>query len=380
MAVDREKLYEEVWAEPMTTVAKRYRVSSNYLAQICDRLKVPHPLRGYWAKLEVGKAPKRPPLPKAMPGDELEWSQDGEPRRVVLTAPSPEETAQQRSLAERPKHHPLVTEARPQFEGATVLSSSLLRPSKRALADLVVSTATLPRALKLANELFLTLEDRGYRVVLAPRDQKLRRIAVSESDWYDWQKPWWPDRPTVVFVGTVAFGLTIYEVRERKAPNNRAFLSGKLCIRAYSPYGVASWQREWIEEKVGDLAPQAGTITQVLASEASTLVKLVQEGELEAEKQRREIEAQLRELERQEKDRRLAERRKASKDSLLNVIDTWAEAKRIEEFFTDAERRLQALPQEDRKRLSDRLSKARELLGTLDALERFQQWKAPDER
>jgi Zn-dependent peptidase ImmA (M78 family) len=45
--VSREKLYEEVWSEPMTTVAKRYDVSSNFLARICERLHVPHPLRGY---------------------------------------------------------------------------------------------------------------------------------------------------------------------------------------------------------------------------------------------------------------------------------------------------------------------------------------------
>ncbi|HPA80588.1 MAG TPA: hypothetical protein PLS95_07210 [Thermoanaerobaculales bacterium] len=37
MGVTREKLYEEVWAEPMTTVAARYGVSSNFLARVCER-------------------------------------------------------------------------------------------------------------------------------------------------------------------------------------------------------------------------------------------------------------------------------------------------------------------------------------------------------
>src|SRR5260221_5267187 len=50
MSVPREKLYEEVWAEPMTKVAERYGVSSSYLAQICSRLNVPRPSRGYWAQ------------------------------------------------------------------------------------------------------------------------------------------------------------------------------------------------------------------------------------------------------------------------------------------------------------------------------------------
>lgn len=32
MSVTRDKLYEEVWAEPMAKVAVRYRISANYLA------------------------------------------------------------------------------------------------------------------------------------------------------------------------------------------------------------------------------------------------------------------------------------------------------------------------------------------------------------
>ena len=36
--ISREQLYEEVWAEPMTTVALKYKVSSSFLARICTRL------------------------------------------------------------------------------------------------------------------------------------------------------------------------------------------------------------------------------------------------------------------------------------------------------------------------------------------------------
>jgi hypothetical protein len=54
MSITREKLYEEVWAEPMTVVAARYQVSGNFLARVCVALNVPHPPRGYWAKLKVG--------------------------------------------------------------------------------------------------------------------------------------------------------------------------------------------------------------------------------------------------------------------------------------------------------------------------------------
>ena len=58
----REELYEEVWAEPVTKVAKRYAISDVGLRKICLDLGVPLPPVGYWAKLAAGRAVKRPPL------------------------------------------------------------------------------------------------------------------------------------------------------------------------------------------------------------------------------------------------------------------------------------------------------------------------------
>ena len=39
----RDELYQLVWSEPMTKVAKRFEVSSSYLARICSSLNVPRP-------------------------------------------------------------------------------------------------------------------------------------------------------------------------------------------------------------------------------------------------------------------------------------------------------------------------------------------------
>lgn len=66
-SVTRENLHAEVWAEPMTKVAERYGVSSNYLARICERLSIPRPSRGYWQQLAAGRTPSVPPLPEPDP-------------------------------------------------------------------------------------------------------------------------------------------------------------------------------------------------------------------------------------------------------------------------------------------------------------------------
>ena len=62
---DREKIYEEIWSEPIQRVAKRYEISDVGLAKVCKKLNIPRPGRGYWAMKAAGKPiPKRPPLPE----------------------------------------------------------------------------------------------------------------------------------------------------------------------------------------------------------------------------------------------------------------------------------------------------------------------------
>jgi hypothetical protein len=60
----REQLYELVWSEPMADLAKRLGISDVGLAKQCRRANVPHPPRGYWAKLDAGKPVERLRLPK----------------------------------------------------------------------------------------------------------------------------------------------------------------------------------------------------------------------------------------------------------------------------------------------------------------------------
>lgn len=63
MTVTREELYAQVWTTPMHHLAARYGISGNGLAKICDRLNVPYPPRGYWAKRAAKKDVHRTPLP-----------------------------------------------------------------------------------------------------------------------------------------------------------------------------------------------------------------------------------------------------------------------------------------------------------------------------
>ena len=63
----RRQIYDLVWSQPMTTIAKELGLSGNGLAKICDRLLVPYPTRGYWAKVYAGKDEPQAELPPAPP-------------------------------------------------------------------------------------------------------------------------------------------------------------------------------------------------------------------------------------------------------------------------------------------------------------------------
>lgn len=60
---ERTKLYNEVWSEPVTTVAERYGISDNGLRKRCIKLQIPLPPLGYWAKVKAGAKIPKPKLP-----------------------------------------------------------------------------------------------------------------------------------------------------------------------------------------------------------------------------------------------------------------------------------------------------------------------------
>jgi hypothetical protein len=55
VTLSRDELYRRVWETPMSRLATEFGISGNGLAKICDRLDIPYPPRGYWARKEAGQ-------------------------------------------------------------------------------------------------------------------------------------------------------------------------------------------------------------------------------------------------------------------------------------------------------------------------------------
>lgn len=65
MEITRSDLFNQIWSEPMGTVATRYGITGNGLAKICDRLNIPRPSRSHWTRNAETRElqPKLPPAP-----------------------------------------------------------------------------------------------------------------------------------------------------------------------------------------------------------------------------------------------------------------------------------------------------------------------------
>jgi AcrR family transcriptional regulator len=156
IALTRSELYQRVWAQPLGTVAKELGVSGNALAKICNRLLVPYPSRGYWPKLNVGKAPPRPPLPAAPEAQSRRLTISGQrarSRRVRTRLPPPQRRDQLMEVAAQiVRSEGIHAASMKRIAAAAGISESLAYtyfPSReRLLAELAQQELTRIRAIR----------------------------------------------------------------------------------------------------------------------------------------------------------------------------------------------------------------------------------------
>jgi len=417
--VSREELYKLVWLMPMTKAAKKYSVSGSYMARVCTVLRVPRPPVGYWAKLEVGKAPARPELPEALPGDQLFWSQDGDtsaPRVCAeIATTAPQQPRVRRSVT---GIHGLIQGAKQHYEkGYKVDDGQLLRPHKRLLVDVTASAAGLDKALSFANDLFNALESAGHLVCLPPSNERYHRPNIDEheeqrksrrQEYSDDRHLWTPHRSTVVYVDTTPFGLAVVEMTESivmryvngryirasdyKQPEvHRGYVNhtwtttqdtacGRLRLVVYSLHPGVSWSMSFQETKTRTLTQDITKVVKSIENSVEVLRKEITEAEGRAELRRQEQEAQHAQWLLEDDQRQISRSIKESREELEQVIRSWAAVVSIEQFFKSAKERATSLPEEQKAQLLERLQLARGLVGTQDPLEFVRSWRAPNER
>ncbi|MNM97824.1 hypothetical protein D3C81_1103390 [compost metagenome] len=410
--ITRESLYEQAWSTPMTKIAERYGVSSSYLARIFTNLNIPRPPVGYWAQVAVGKRKTPPALPDAQPGALIAWSRNGAPEQI--SRPLPKAPVKSRGkLADRlallPRWHPLLIDIEEHFKKAHETDEGYLRPSKRSMADLIVSRSGVSHAVDFANQLYLALMKKSLAVALSDPTTHMGRESVDHrekaSNRYVHPTLWQPQRPTVTYVGTVVFGLSIYEISEYvhvKRPDKKYIRmtslpvskrrsdfpdgwmmsadmpSGRLCLQVYSPYYGVEWVQRWIEDKPGDLVGKIPSIIKSLIAEAPMLAAKVEIQRVRNEQERQRHKLEMEEWRRKEEEKRRHKAIQDSRDRLESVIQTWVKVNSIQVFFDDIAQKAELLESGERQAVLDRLAKAKDLIGDFDALKHFEGWDPPE--
>ena len=165
----REILYDEVWRDPVRSVARRYGISDVALAKICRKLQVPLPWSGYWAQVRAGQQVKRPPLPTVPVGAPHEIVRRKLNRLAVQRVPkTPSSTGPTITVpSELRNPHALVSEAARLLRGQKPHDGLVHCCGTRCL-DISVGPASLRRALRIMNALIRALEDRDLRVEVTP--------------------------------------------------------------------------------------------------------------------------------------------------------------------------------------------------------------------
>ncbi|KLU65680.1 hypothetical protein DEAC_c23100 [Desulfosporosinus acididurans] len=180
---EREKLYKEIWAEPMTKVAKRYGISDVALRKNCKKLNIPTPPNGYWAKVQAGQKTKIPPLPKSKGPDKIIVEEKPNisskiKRSEILLFLSEEQkqtVMEFVSIVTVPdiltNPHELIKDTIQYFKSR----KESTKPSTSRVMNFCISNEQKDRAYRILNTLFVSLEHLGYSVeIKAPNAQHYR--------------------------------------------------------------------------------------------------------------------------------------------------------------------------------------------------------------
>lgn len=171
---NRKKLYEEVWSESVSVVARRYGISDNALRKHCIKLDIPLPPRGYWSRLRSGSKVKKSPLPKSKGKEQLVVYKQSEQQQNAMKKQSErlkflseeQRMSIEKFCAELTVPSELV---KPHLLIRDTLKYSKSKnkedyPHRKNVLNIIVSKEELNRAIIIMNVLIKAFELLGYSV------------------------------------------------------------------------------------------------------------------------------------------------------------------------------------------------------------------------
>ncbi|EBW5403525.1 hypothetical protein DPT81_21075 [Salmonella enterica subsp. enterica serovar Southampton] len=412
---DREELYHLVWREPAERIASLYSISKEQLTKRCAELRIPRPLAGYWKALAKGTAPAVPALPDLKKGKIVK-----SPRKTCQVVPPPVKVSSKVAVPAPRKRssavgsgYALINDLKTYLPGSSVTRDGYYKPTKKKLLDLNVSETGFNSAIDFLSRFFAALGKQGYWVRLAESREGLHCQDIDTKEepkggGFRCDSLWRPCSTSIICVEDMLFAFSLAEMTEyvpAKEVNGRyirdetmirwmrgkydkpfryvikhALPTGRFFLQLYSPYSSTNWQVEFRQTKQCGLISQIPKIISAMHEAVPLIKKQLEEARVKAEARRIQWELDEKRYREKERIRREKEAYNASLAELKAIMVQWAEDKRIEQFFREAELDM-AMLDEHRKGLAmERLRLARIFLSEETGIEWLLKWKIPEER
>jgi len=335
--ITRKELYEKVWETPIVRLAQEYGLSDGGLAKICRKHRIPKPPRGYWAKKAVGINMKRLPLPA------------GENVTITIT-PNPysqnvskrkELAASMQNLEKEPivvpdrlsSPHPLVKQSSEILNGLQPNHVGLVDPPKEGCLDIVVSKASLRRALRIMDTIIKALEKQGFNVYLSKGHTRTKIKDVPISFRISEKLATRAKRPEEHDLsGRYEFRHSLFV--EERAP------SGELTLTIHEAEGfyIHGCRQNWKDGAKAKLEDRIQSFIDGLVNVAAAKIEKDRE---RAEEERRRMERQ-RQLEEERLKRAELRRRYIEEQSRVNKLvsdaENWKKSRILREYIFEIKR------------------------------------------
>ncbi|EAB5739957.1 hypothetical protein D5O23_16990 [Salmonella enterica subsp. enterica] len=412
---DREELYHLVWREPAEKITSLYSISKEQLTKRCAELRIPRPLAGYWKALAKGTAPAVPALPDLKSGkvekSSRKTSQTIPPSTKIsskVAAPALRKRARAAGSG-----YALIDDLKTYLPVSSVTKDGYYKPTKKKLLDLNVSETAFNSAIDFLSRFFAALGKQGYWVRLAEGNEGLhcQGIDIKEDPkegGLRYDSLWRPCSASIICVGDMLFAFSLAEMTEYVPAEEvdgryirdetmirlmrgkydkpfryvikHALPTGRFFLQLYSPYSSTNWLVEFRQTKKCGLVSQIPKIISAMRDAAPLIKKQLEEVRIKNEARRIQWELDEKRYREQDRIRREKEAYNASLAELKAIMVQWAEDKRIEQFFHEAERDVAMLDGQKKALIMERLQLARQLLSVDAAVELLLKWKTPQER
>jgi hypothetical protein len=298
-SLTRQELYGLVWAHPVTHLAKRFGISDQGLAKICDRFDIPRPAQGHWNKLAAGKPVTTRPLPparsdmaKTIRVTPVSGERSVEPATQAALATA-RDRAKPLQIAERlVRPHPIIAGWVARRENEIKTSEQIY---DRRLKRLVRPSAFTPQERRRHRMLDALLKALEAHKIAVTESERFELFATSGREKIGFQlraklqqvrRPLTPDEQRWRSAGDKAYRLELIETD---------ILIFE--VKGWLPGGL---QRNWQDGRKGTIETMAGDILATLLAAIPLMV--AEREQREKAEERRRIETQRRyELEQQRK-------------------------------------------------------------------------------